>query len=121
MNASEEAMIEMLAKLLGMSVTQLRMQMAVPDSLMRDVVRDNVNRPNPVTSGPSGMIPQKDRGPPVRGTGWIEPRPLEPPPGIALMDQMMDQQDRIDRADRIIDLAKDVAMKEATKKGAGNG
>ena len=35
------------------------------------------------------------------GTGWVEPRPLEPPPGVALADRLDDAQDEIDRAELI--------------------
>jgi hypothetical protein len=36
-----------------------------------------------------------------RGTGFVEPRPLEPPPGVALADRLMDVQDAKDRAELI--------------------
>ena len=36
-----------------------------------------------------------------RGSGWVEPRPLEPPPGVALADRLVDAQDKIDRAELI--------------------
>ena len=42
---------------------------------------------------------------PVRGTGWSEPAPLAPPPGVALCDAMMDAADARDRAARIVDAA----------------
>ncbi len=32
-----------------------------------------------------------------RGSGWAPERPLDPPPGVAIMDQMMDAQDAVDR------------------------
>ena len=65
------------------------------------------------------MIPQKDHAPPVRrGTGWQTAAELAPPPGIGLMDQMMDQQDLRDRAERILDLAKSAAMERAKAEAA---
>ena len=36
-----------------------------------------------------------------RGSGWVEPRPLESPPGVALADRLMDHQDKIDQAELI--------------------
>jgi hypothetical protein len=41
-----------------------------------------------------------------RGTGWVEPRPLEAPPGIEHVDRLVDAQDRIDRAELIAKLTK---------------
>jgi hypothetical protein len=34
-----------------------------------------------------------------RGSGWVEPRPLEPPSGVKICDQMMDVQDARDKAE----------------------
>lgn len=50
-----------------------------------------------------------------RGTGWVEPGPLEPPPGIALADRIVDAQDKLDLIDRANEFAK-VAEVEAAKK-----
>jgi hypothetical protein len=36
-----------------------------------------------------------------RGTGWVEPRPLESPPGIEQVDRLVDAQDARDRAELI--------------------
>ncbi|MGA8802595.1 MAG: hypothetical protein WB614_22765, partial [Pseudolabrys sp.] len=52
-----------------------------------------------VTSSPAE--PQRPRG-----TGWVEPRPLEAPPGIEHVDRLVDAQDRIDRAELIAKLTK---------------
>jgi len=38
---------------------------------------------------------------PVRGTGWSDPTPLGPLPGVSLCDRLMDAQDRKDRAELI--------------------
>jgi hypothetical protein len=32
--------------------------------------------------------------------GWVEPTPIGPPPGIDILDKMMDHADRLDRAER---------------------
>jgi hypothetical protein len=65
-------------------------------------LRQQAHRP----SGRPGMIPATPSadgsGPanvPGSGTGWQEPRPLGPPPGVALADKLMDEQDRRDRAE----------------------
>lgn len=71
---------------------------AVPESVMRDLCAD-ARKPNPVTTGSSqiGSTPSALSQPQRRG-GWVEPRPLESPPGVALADKLMDHQDEIDRA-----------------------
>jgi len=78
----------------------LEMMKAVPESLMREL-RADAQKPNPVTGGPPQ--PQQQV---VRGSGWIDPRPLEPPPGIRHIDEMMDAQDERDKADLAFKLAK---------------
>jgi hypothetical protein len=73
---------------------------AVPDSLMRELSAD-ARKPNPVSVGPQPQA-QAVR----RGSGWQDQQPLEPPPGIAIMDRMMDAQDRIDQAELALRLVK---------------
>src|SRR5262245_45985613 len=88
----------------GMSMDRSAMQAmidAVPDRLMRDLRADAL-KPNPVTVSRTDPQPQ----PVKRGTGWINERKLEPPPGIAHCDRMMDEQDRLDRAELALRLAK---------------
>jgi hypothetical protein len=71
----------------------VEMARAVPDGLMRDIVKDfwkGVSRPSP-------MIPQE---PVQRGSGWVDPGPLRPPPGVELIDRMMAVEDRQWRAER---------------------
>ena len=79
---------------------------AVPDALMRDL-RGDARKPNPMAlSGgitkPTAAEPQKVIG----KKGFIEERPIEPPPGIAHCDRMMDEQDKVDRAELALRLAK---------------
>src|SRR5262245_28666531 len=76
------------------------MMKAVPDAVMR-AISDDARRPNPVTGG----APQPTQ-PVQRGTGWARPIPVEPPPGIKIIDAMMDEQDRIDRAELALRIAK---------------
>ena len=69
---------------------------ALPSSFFSDL-RADARKPNPVTGGPNpGPQPQAQRG-----SGWVEPRPLESPPGVALADRLVDAQDARDRAELI--------------------
>jgi hypothetical protein len=71
------------------------------EAIEREAKVDNrpVRQPHP----PIKPVPETPRG-----TGWQKDYPLEPPPGIALIDAMCAQQDRRDRAERI-----EAALKEA--------
>ena len=55
---------------------------AVPEGLMGDL-RADARKPNPVTGGASPQ-PQQVK----RGSGWIDAKPLTPPPGISLVDEI---------------------------------
>jgi hypothetical protein len=80
----------------SMSPTMMReMAKAVGSSLVRDVVRDGA-RPVGLPPAPSAM-PTKSVG----SAGWSEPRPLEPPPGIKLIDAQVDEQDRRDKVELV--------------------
>jgi hypothetical protein len=55
-------------------------------------------------------IPEKSK---VRvGTGWVEPRPLEPPPGINIIDRMVEHQNALDLAEKVEKL-KPIAVRAA--------
>ena len=102
---------------------------ACPNDLMRQIVADN--RGDFPRSG--SMIPNKPSagkvipegagrvvgGPDVpvasTGTGWAESPQVNDwkPPGLSIMDQMMDQQDAIDRAARVRELAEGAALSRA--------
>jgi hypothetical protein len=87
---------------------------AVPDKLCAEIVRDLKGAGNTV---PGGFLspqakpldealrpdPPKDERPsymrPEKPRGWQNPIPLEPPSGVAICDEMMDVQDRLDRRD----------------------
>jgi len=63
----------------------LEMMKATPEGLMRDLRADAL-KPNPVTGG---MTKPPSEPPKAIGTkGWIDSRPLEPPPGVSLVDQI---------------------------------
>jgi hypothetical protein len=95
----------------GMSMPRSAMQAmidAVPFSLMSDI-RADARKPNPVTASPAPQATTQKRG-----TGWIEERKLEPPPGIAILDRIMDVRDANDKTDLAMRLAMS-AVKEGGK------
>jgi hypothetical protein len=74
---------------------------AIPESVIRGIVADSF-KGNPIT-GSSNPQPTSQV---QRGSGWAKPIPIESPPGIEHCDRMMDQQDRIDRVELALRLAK---------------
>jgi hypothetical protein len=85
-NNAENELLEAVAKMHGLSVTQYLMRKAVPDSLMRDIVNDFRGGMPQSTS----MIPDQPSRPVQRGSGWTPERPLRPPDGIATIDAMVE-------------------------------
>jgi hypothetical protein len=95
----------------------------VDDKLMRSIVNDFRRGPPP----PGPMLPPVSvvgAGTVVTGTdgaahtphrGWQEAKSIDNwrPPGIDVMDRMMDQQDALDKAERIRKLAEAAAVKRA--------
>jgi hypothetical protein len=91
-----------------------RMSMATPPSVIRDWnVLDTATCQDlwrhgtvqsPSMAGASGQVTRTSSNPGLPGsntTGWVDARPLGPPPGIRYVDQQLDAQDAKDRADRI--------------------
>jgi hypothetical protein len=77
--------------------TLAAMMEAVPDNLMASIVADQrrgVAAPSSLASNPNAPQPE----PRPKGSGWQDAAPLAPPPGIDILDRMMDQQDRRDKA-----------------------
>jgi len=100
---------------------------AVPSWLVRETVggvsdadAQDIARTRHAPTGPSsaGIVPSSQqlsnvRGTnAVRGTGWAREIPLSNPPGVALADKLMDEQDRRDRAELIERDARLKAMKK---------
>jgi hypothetical protein len=83
---AENELLEREAKARGLSVTQYLMMKAVPDNLMRDIVNDFRGGMPQSTS----MIPDQPSAPVKRGSGWTKERPLRPPDGVELIDQMVE-------------------------------
>jgi hypothetical protein len=104
----------------GMPAETVReMARAVPDSMMRDIAMRDGRAP----TGPSaqGVVPSSQPLSNVRvgggGTsGWRAPTPLGPPPGVAILDQIMDHEDAKDRAELIERHARMAAMRAAEAK-----
>jgi hypothetical protein len=93
----------------GMGMDRATMQAmidAVPESVMAEL-RADTRRPNPVTEASSSTVRSTPSAQSQRQRqGWVEPRPLEPPPGVAIADRLMDAQDEIDRAELAMKFAK---------------
>jgi len=103
-DATDRAKLEADARRLGLAPNTLEMSRAVGTDLIRDIVADG-RRHSPVQ--PRGMLPDPQTSvsasrPPIGTNGWIEPATIKDwrPPGLAVMDRMMDAQDAIDRAER---------------------
>jgi hypothetical protein len=80
---------------------------AAPNKLMAEIVNGVAQPTSPATT-PGARAPE-----PRGGTGWIDPTPLAPPPGVAILDRMMDAADARDRASRIVDAALNRAHRAA--------
>jgi hypothetical protein len=90
--------------------TKRELAKAFPPDLARQL-RADLARPNPVTeAGSAQLTPDRGRGGVqiVRGTGYRDAVPLGPPAGVELCDQLVDAQDRQDRADLERRLARSV-------------
>jgi len=102
----------------GMSMprsTLMEMAAAVPDRMIKDIERDNQ-----APTGRPGMIPSSQVSGPGggvtgSGTGWVAPNPLSPPPGVNILDKIMDHEDAKDRAELIEREARLRAMQKAVK------
>jgi hypothetical protein len=79
--------------------TMAAMCEAVDAKTMQAIVAEN--RGSGVAA-PSSLAATPRQQEPKRGTGFSEPAPLRSPPGVALLDRMMDVEDARDRADRVI-------------------
>lgn len=103
-DARNRERLEAEARRAGLTPTALEMSRAVGTDLIGDIVRDS-RRSNPVR--PSGMLPDQQTSlsasrPPIGENGWVSPPAIAnwKPPGLTIMDRMMDTQDAIDRAER---------------------
>jgi hypothetical protein len=76
---------------------------AAPTATVRDLVRHgNVQSPSPIGApGPKvDAAPKSEPKPEPNRTGWSNPTPLGPQPGINLVDRLVDAADREERRRR---------------------
>jgi hypothetical protein len=102
---------------------QRDLEQAVPTDLVKQIVEDFRRGPPP--AGPTlpsvrvmgaGTVVDGDSVPaPTRG--WVEAKPLDQwkPDGLEICDALVDQQDAIDRAARVRELAEAAAVQRALK------
>ena len=104
----------------GMSMPRSAMQAmidAVPETVMREI-RADARKPNPTQASQSPLTTTSSQSQPQRrGSGWIEPRPLESPPGLKYVDAQLDAQDAKDR----VELAHKLAQVELSKRRGEKG
>ena len=91
-----QAQLEAEAKRRGLTPTEVAMARAVPTDLIGAIVRDNQRN---VHDRPGHPEPKPRVG---NGGGWVEPPKVDNwrPPGLDIMDRMMDAQDAQDRQRR---------------------
>jgi hypothetical protein len=96
----------------------------VPDKAVKDLVSDFRNYSPTPRADPSAKVLPVGAGRVVGGDdtvastgtgGWVEPPRVDSwrPPGVDICDQLMDQADAIDRAERIRQLAQTAAIQRA--------
>jgi len=118
MSATEEARRQAAlaeeAKRRGLQEWELEASKAVDDALVRSIVDDF--RRGPAQPSSLGTTPDKPKVEPKAGSGWEDAAPLQQPPGIKIIDAMMDQQDKIDRAERIKKALEVAAMSQRSER-----
>jgi hypothetical protein len=100
----------------------------VDTKLMRQIVDDFRNYSPTPRADPSAKVQVQGAGRVVTGddgaahrpldkSGWVEPPKVDNwrPPGVDICDQLVDQQDAIDRAERIRQLAEAAAVQQALR------
>ena len=95
-DARRNAALAAEARRRGLEPWQLEAMQAVDDKLMREIVNDQRQG----VSQPSSLIAEPKGEPKPKGTGWVEPRPLESPPGTNYVDALCDAADAADRRQR---------------------
>jgi hypothetical protein len=104
-SAMHEAAERRMAGASNFSPDQLAaMAAACPDDVARDIVARGGMRP-PSGHGAGGTVSAPLSRAHPDTSGWRESTPIGPPPGIPLVDKLMDAQDAKDRHDRIVEEA----------------
>ena len=101
------------------------------DKLVRDLVRDFAGY-NPSPRSPLNQPPQtvqvqgagrvvsgSDAPVASSGTGWANSPEIRPPDGLQHIDRMLDEEDRIWRAQRIREVAEAAAVQQALAEAQG--
>jgi len=106
----------------GMSMPASALQemaQAIPDSMVRDIAMRDGRAP----AGPSsqGVIPSSQGLSNVRtggggSSGWAREIPLSPPPGVNILDRIMDHEDAKDRHERMVEEARRRALLNTASK-----
>jgi hypothetical protein len=92
--SNEDELIRREAARQGLAETTYRMLRVAGTREVQDIVNDLRSGP----AQPSSMIPENNRlGPAQRGTGWQKERPIQPPDGLNLIDQMCENQSALER------------------------
>src|SRR5262245_11398028 len=90
---------------------------AVPDRLMADIVADNRRGLEPRSIIPPEPRPKLQ----TKGSGFVDPIPLRSPPGIEILDRVMDRQDELDKrsaaAKRVDDAMKSLVVAPPDRRG----
>jgi hypothetical protein len=94
---------------LSMPMSAMReMAQAVPDAMIREIVKDHRGPIGPSSAGaiPSSQTLSNVRGVPGMGTGWQNQRPLGPSMHQRYVEQQLNAQDEKDRAELVERLGK---------------
>jgi hypothetical protein len=93
------------------AATLRQMQAACDDATMKGILRDSR-----APQSPSSMIPSSHSEPPPLMPSHVEPRPLQNPPGIALIDRQLEFLDAKEKAERVAEQNAVKAQDEAYRK-----
>jgi hypothetical protein len=87
---------------------------ACPPSAMRDIITRGAAPRPPSADGVSGQLTRAHPSPGLPGSnrGWVDARPIGPPPGIQHVDRLVDAQDARDRHDLLVAEARRAAERK---------
>lgn len=88
--------IDYTARAVMPSAAVAAMVQAVGDDQVAAIARELRNPPGPSSLSNGSEGPAR----PIGRNGWIDETPNKPPPGIELIDRLVDAQDALDRAER---------------------
>jgi hypothetical protein len=99
------------------------MDAACPPSAMQDIITKGGAPRAPSADGISGQLTSAHPNPGLPGShrGWVDSRPLGPPPGIAHVDRLVDAQDAKDRHELVMQHARREAERKFAEEGKPKG